>query len=382
MARKFLYVIAILIVLIIAGGLALSYFADDLTEFAFVPDTAFAEQDALPDNAYADGAMWISRPGMDGNDPARWLPDGFTETDGRMAAAVFFVHPTSFVENTAWNAPLDDAASRQRADLFVRGMASPFNRAEQIWAPRYRQAAVGAFLTDRPEAQRAIDAAYRDVEQAFAQFVEEADPALPIVLAGHSQGALHLRRLLRERIAGTPVADRIAAAYIIGWPISVANDLPALGLPACGDARQSGCVMSWSSFAEPADPDRLLRSYSAGLGLNGLPNAETELLCSNPLTGGIGGAAPASANLGTLVPNADFTSGRLVEEAVPARCDPRGILLIGDPPDLGNAVLPGNNYHVYDIPLFWANLRRDVAARVSAWNAAQGGASSPVVGGR
>jgi len=54
---------------------------------------------------------------------------------------------------------------------------------------------------------------------------------------------------------------------------------------------------------------------------------------------------------------------------VSARCGPQGFLLIGSPPSLGSYVLPGNNYHVYDIPLFWANLRADVAARVAAWQA-------------
>lgn len=44
--------------------------------------------------------------------------------------------------------------------------------------------------------------------------------------------------------------------------------------------------------------------------------------------------------------------------------------MIGSPPDLGPFVLPGNNYHVYDIPLFWTNLREDVARRVRAWSAA------------
>ena len=57
--------------------------------------------------------------------------------------------------------------------------------------------------------------------------------------------------------------------------------------------------------------------------------------------------------------------------AVSARCDASGLLLIGDPPELGPYVLPGNNYHVYDIPLFWANLRRDFGRRVGAWLAAR-----------
>jgi hypothetical protein len=35
---------------------------------------------------------------------------------------------------------------------------------------------------------------------------------------------------------------------------------------------------------------------------------------------------------------------------------------------MGPFVAPGNNYHVYDIPLFWANIRADFARRVGAWH--------------
>ena len=76
-----------------------------------------------------------------------------------------------------------------------------------------------------------------------------------------------------------------------------------------------------------------------------------------------------AANLGTLVPDGELTSGELVPEAVSARCSEQGLLLIGDPPELGPGVLPGNNYHVYDIPLFWRNLKLDVERRMRAWAA-------------
>ena len=55
-------------------------------------------------------------------------------------------------------------------------MASPFNRAAEIWAPKYRQATFGAFLTDDPQATQAIDAAYADVSQAFDFFLAHVDP--------------------------------------------------------------------------------------------------------------------------------------------------------------------------------------------------------------
>jgi hypothetical protein len=383
MVRRFLNVIAVITVLFIAGGFALYIWWDRAADLVFIPSAEYVEQDPFADNAYEDPAMWLSRPGIGTDDPARWQPairrvePG--EAPGSQPApaaqstrpfAVFFVHPTSYLERSSWNAPLDDAESQRIARIYVRGMASPFNQASEIWAPRYRQATFGAFLTDEPEGQRAIDAAYRDVRQAFAYFLSSVDEDTPIVLAGHSQGALHLLRLLREEVAASEVAPRVAAIYAIGWPISVPHDLPALGFPACATPAQSGCVMSWSSFAEPADPRRLLETYGASEGFDGTLRGTSPILCTNPLTGTTAGAAEAAANLGTLIPEADYTSGELVPGAVPARCDERGILLIGDPPEVGDAVLPGNNYHVYDIPLFWRNLQQDVAARVGAWTPA------------
>ena len=366
MVRKFLYFIVFCIVVVVAVLLALRHYARDLTEFAFIPRVKFEAQSPLAGNAYENPAMWFSRPGMGTADPVRWLPKGLTGEADTLNAAVFFIHPTSYLARDHWNAPLDDADSQARAKLFIHGLASPFNTSVDLWAPRYRQAAFGALISDKLEARQAIDAAYADVAQAFAYFVASVPADRPIVLAAHSQGSLHLIRLLAEKVAGTPLQRRIAAVYAVGWPISVQHDLPALGLPACATAGQAGCIMSWSSFAEPADPDQLTAIYASSTGIDGQLRGDSEILCTNPLTGGTGGAASASANLGTLVPDSGLSRGKLEPGLVPARCE-GGLLLIGSPPQLGPYVLPGNNYHVYDIPLFWANVRADVKIRVQAW---------------
>ena len=374
MVRKFLYVIAVLIVLALVALFALRMWSKELTEVAFVPSGEFVAQDPLARNAYQDPAMWFSRPGLGApRDPSRWQPAGIAPEpveDGPQFA-VFFVHPTSYLDRAHWNAPLDDKDSQARARTYLRGMASPFARASEIWAPRYRQATFGAFVTDEPAARQAIDAAYRDVSQAFDFFVASIDPDTPIVLAGHSQGSEHVLRLLRERIAGTPLQQRIAAAYPVGWAISVEHDLPALGLPACATPKQAGCIATWSSFAEPADTGDWLDLYRRSPGLDGQVRGDSAILCVNPVNGTLNGDTPASENLGTLVPDADLKSGELVAGSVPARCDASGLLLIGDPPEMGPYVLPGNNYHIYDIPLFWRNLQEDVGRRVSAWATAR-----------
>lgn len=375
LAKKFLYVVAALIVLVLAALLILRVWAQELTALALVPSGEFTEQTALQDNAYADPTMWYAHPRMAGDNPAIWQPDYVgdrgllpTQADPSPADfAVFFIHPTSYLNRANWNAPLGDAEAERIAQVYVRGMASPFNQASQIWAPRYRQATMGAFLTDEPEGERALEAAYNDVLQAYRAFLSELDDEAPIVLAGHSQGALHLLRLLREEVRDDPISSRIAAAYVVGWPVSVAHDLPELGMPACSAFQQSGCLMSWSTYAEPADPSAVLETYANSTGFDGTLRGDSAILCTNPLNGGATRDASADLNIGTLKPETDLTDGSLVPGAVPARCDDRGLLLIGDPPDMGRYVLPGNNYHVYDIPLFWANVQADAAGRVETW---------------
>ncbi|MDP5103583.1 MAG: DUF3089 domain-containing protein [Erythrobacter sp.] len=377
MARKFLYFVAFCIALVIGGRIVYELFQDELAQIALVPSADFAPVAPLNANAYEDPALWYSRPGIGVSDPARWQPPlakgaapSATEAAKPAPFAVFFVHPTSYFNRASWNAPLEgegNADAARVARIYLRGMASPFNAASEIWAPRYRQATMGAFLTDQPEGKQAIEAAYADVLEAYRYFLSSIDPDTPIVLAGHSQGALHLKRLLAEEVRGSPVAQRLVAAYVIGWPVSVQHDLPALGFPACATPDQAGCVISWSSFAEPADPSSVLRYYAASRGLDGELAGTSPILCTNPLTGQFGGSAPASANIGTLVPEDSMQKGELVPNLVPARCDKRGLLLIGQPPEMGSYVLPGNNFHVYDLPLFWANTKADVVRRTEAW---------------
>ena len=401
LARKFLYIIAAIILIIFGFGVAYQLNPGWFGRVAFVPSSEFVEQTAAEPNAYDDPKMWLARPGME-NDPADWRPpaDGaepakpadklippakaVTTADPEEAtrgdAAIFFVHPTSYYSKASWNAPLDDADANYRAKLFMQGMASAFGDAGEVWAPRYRQATLGAFLaTDRVTAGKAIDAAYRDVEQAFDAFLAAIPKNKPIILAGHSQGALHLTTLLKNRIAGTPLAKRIVAAYVIGWPISRDTDLAGLGLPACETPEQKGCILSWATFAEPADTSMVTGAYDGTIGFDGRPRAGTRMLCTNPLTGIPDTAAGPDANIGTLKPSEGFKAGVLIAQKVGAKCDDdRGFLLIGDAEAAQNYapsyVLPGNNYHVFDITLFWANVRADVLRRLATYE----GKPSPV----
>jgi hypothetical protein len=368
LARKFLYVVAALIVLALAATFAYRLWGADLMRMALVPTDRFRDAPHARVEDYASPRRWLARPDIPGN-PALWLPAGIPRSSTRPRAAVFFIHPTSYINRERWNARLDDTEANARAAIFLRGQASAFSAAGEIWAPRYRQATFGAFLSSLKDAERALDLAYADVQVAFDAFLAQVEPDRPIILAGHSQGALHLTHLLKDKVAGTPLTRRIVAAYAVGWPVSRLTDLRAMGLPECAAPDQTGCLLSWQTFAEPAEPSLVTETYDRTIGFDGRSRRGTPMVCTNPITGAPDSAAPASANLGTLYPSADLSSATMASGRVAARCGERGFLLVGAPPEVGPYMLPGNNLHVYDYSLFWANVRADALRRLAAFQA-------------
>jgi hypothetical protein len=362
-ARRFLTIIFVLTLIFVAGAFAIFQFGQQVLISQATPQGHFRPP---PPNGpdYAKLENWIARPEIADN-PSEWLPPSTPANESR-PAAIFYIHPTTYLERDRWNAPLvGNSDSETRLRLFVQSQASTFTSAGRVWAPRYRQAAYGAFLLKSEDAQKALDLAFSDLDAAFREFLSSIPASEPIILAGHSQGALHLTRLLERHGAG--LKGRIVAAYVVGWPVSVTADLPAMGLPACTRPDEAGCVLSWQSFAEPANPDMILDAWNGTRGPTGVERQRRDMLCVNPLTGTKDGAAPPQANPGTLVPSADLTQATLVSGKVGARCDDGFLLLEGEIPPLGPFVLPGNNYHVYDYALFWAAIRQDAARRLAAW---------------
>jgi hypothetical protein len=367
-ARRFLGFIFVLTLLVVGGAFAIYQWGGNVLLKSATPQGHFEAAAAGAGPDYSDPSSWIARPDLPGN-PSEWLPsDRIAFGTASSSAEIFYIHPTTYLATDRWNAPVQaDAQSEFRTRLFVQSQGSALTSTGHVWAPRYRQAAYGAFLLDSKDARGALDLAYGDVAAAFDEFLKQVPSNAPIILAGHSQGALHLERLLREKVAGKPLAKRIVAAYVVGWPISTIADLPALGLPACTSAEQSGCLLSWMSFGDPANPDLVLGSYEHSAGFLGKGRKQRDMLCVNPLTGTKDGAATPHSNPGTLVPNADLTTASLLSGRVGAHCEGGLLLIDGDVPALGPFVLPGNNYHVYDYALFWAAIRQDAERRLRAW---------------
>ncbi|MEQ8936064.1 MAG: DUF3089 domain-containing protein [Amphiplicatus sp.] len=332
------------------------------------PGHAFDATKAPPAPDYASPDAWAALP--ERNDAADQAPEGAANRQSEARADVFFIHPTTYFKKDGWNAPYteggDGAMSVDGGTM--RAQASAFNGCCRVFAPRYRQATLWTFMDFTANSEAALDFAYQDIARAFADFIESRNDGRPFIVAAHSQGSYHAMRLLEEKIIGTPLAERLVAAYAIGGPVPEAFVREAL--PACETAAQTGCLIGWNTVSAAAQPDPR-RDRQAIIWLNGRyqPIAGRKLLCVNPLDWSVGGTAPASLNLGALpgkqVPGA--LSAPLPGHAG-ASC--RGGYLIVDFPEGSNAFVSRltkkGSYHVFDYNLFYMNIRANAEARAEA----------------
>jgi hypothetical protein len=364
-ARRFLILILILTLIAVGGAFALYQWGSEVLIRMATPSGHYQEPPKGSGPDYSSDASWWAKPGK-ADDPSIWVPDGSTASTAPKSGATFYVHPTTYLERDRWNAAIDPGGlPANRIMIFVESQATAFNSVSEVWAPKYRQAAYGAFLLNSEDAHKALDLAYRDVLAAFDNFLNRIPPHEPIILAAHSQGSMHLLRLLADRKGA--LNGRLVAAYIVGWPVGVTSDLPATDLSACATASQAGCVLSWQSFKAPANTDLITDAWVGTTGLTGAERTRQDMLCVNPLTGTRDGVSPPTPRAGPMVPYNPPSTARIEHDPIGARCDKGFLTIEGDIPNLGPYVLPGNNYHVYDYALFWGSIRADAERRVGAW---------------
>jgi pimeloyl-ACP methyl ester carboxylesterase len=246
--------------------------------------------------------------------------------------------------------------------------AGVFNACCRVLAPWFRQASFRAFADRNTGGEDAYDLAYGDVLRAFDHYMAHDNHGRPFMLVGHSQGALHVLRLLRERIDGMPAAAHMVAAYAIGLGISEGDfGTTYKHLQPCRGSIETGCVISWASFLEGSETASYIARNEAKYRKRH-DGGDPKLLCVNPLTfDATQPSAGKDLNPGTLPIGAGLTPP-VVAGAVGARCE-NGVLLVTPPPAaLGLDPIPGGgNMHYHDIALFYAAIRTNAVARADAF---------------
>ncbi|WP_315901367.1 DUF3089 domain-containing protein [Rhodococcus sp. BP22] len=308
--------------------------------FAMVASPVSAEP------APAATTTWLCQPGQQGD------PCG-----GRSGAPVdcFYVYPTASLQQST-NANFDTSPELRAVAAL---QAAPFGENCNVWAPVYRQTTLRALFAGTAEERTAAgNLAYADIENAWDDYLEHHNNGRGVVLIGHSQGTFVLRKLIADHIDGQPAQSKLVSALLIGGNVLVRKGEGVGGdfdsVPACTDPTQTGCVVAYSAFSNPAPED-------ARFGLP--PNTagpDVEVLCTNP---------------GSLRENADAPiRGIIAGQAVDgfrARCTtgegPRVLMVDGPGASLIPAV-PAPNWGIHQVDMNVA--QRDLVDLVGVQGAA------------
>lgn len=252
---------------------------------------------------------WLCRPGMSANpcegnlDTTVIAADG-SRTDQRFTPAAhpsvdcFYVYPT-VSSAPGNNAPL---ASSPEIVTAVRAQAALFAQVCRLFVPLYRQNTLSAVASGRLGSS---DLAYGDIASAWHDYLLHDNGGRGVVLIGHSQGAIVLRRLIQTEIDGQPaIRARLVSAILPGANVSVPPEADVGGdfrhIPACRRGDQTGCVLAWSTFASAPPTPALFGRVGGG----------RHVLCTNPAALG-GGSATLHPVLPTDARNGITQSARL-----------------------------------------------------------------------
>lgn len=315
-----------------------------LTTSAFAADSDLGDSGAAPD--YAEDANWALR-GL---------------VSGPQATDVFYIHPTTYIAQQ-FNQRMDYTPAREwtRASVADR-QVSAFSACCRLFMPFYRQASTRAFKERDGRGALAYDLAYADVEGAFRAWEAQSD-GRPFIVAGHSQGALHGLRLLKTAIAGTPLADRLVAAYLpgIGIPIGA---LPA-DIGPCLTPKQTRCIASWNAFTPQADVSAWAKRSVDDYAVAG---RDTSLLCTNPITFDANRPSARAAQGKGMLPIAvqNQPHARKVAKPADAYCHD-GVLRVTPRAHAPATSLPNGSLHMQEIALFWGDISANAALRARNW---------------
>lgn len=344
-----------------------------------------------------DGQHWLCRPDQDdvcdGDlDLTEVAADG-SERVVPFERAVdppvdcFFVYPTTSLDPTVfadWEPGPEEA-------FVATYEAARYQSVCRLYAPLYRQVTVMGLVSSTPAD---LDAAYADVLDAWRHFLDQDSKGRPFLLIGHSQGTVHLARLIAEEIEGTALADRLVAAHLVGGFVEVPEGRDVGGsfasTPLCRDPSDTGCVVHYNTFRDTNPP-----GDDAFFGVAALPGRE--VACVNPAAPS-GGDAP----LQTILPNdaplevaaliglqpGPFADPRhapvstpfyampgLIHGACARTADGAAYLSVSvdgdatDPraDDIAGELLPGWGLHLVDVPLVMGDLVDLARAEVDAW---------------
>eukprot|EP00930_Biecheleria_cincta_P053936 TRINITY_DN3976_c0_g2_i1.p1 TRINITY_DN3976_c0_g2~~TRINITY_DN3976_c0_g2_i1.p1 ORF type:complete len:343 (-),score=44.21 TRINITY_DN3976_c0_g2_i1:305-1333(-) len=290
----------------------------------------------------------------------------------------FYVHGTSDFEGFELNGNASSIGDGYAEHMkFLKRESTWANGCCKMYAPGYRQANIKTILKLAMgfECKEEVEKAQNDIEAAFVTFLNKyCTNNRPFILAGHSQGGMMVRHLVRKYIDHDPaLRARMVCAYIVGC--QVGRDTFD-NLPIASGETDTGCIVTYSTTSD-WNTDRKNESafaQAAGVLWTKAP------ISINPLNWSTNDDDIASKELhmGCLDMEAVAVNKNMQLSA--RTCNNgsspgyKGILLVNGevPKGYVNSSSESYDYHEGDFPCFWQNLRANAIKRLEAFQRARG----------
>jgi hypothetical protein len=300
----------------------------------------FKDTDQPKAPEYSDSKNWSALPfRKDAADlhPKKetWIDDSLKDVD------VFYIYPTLYEKGNTWNADLENKKLNKRLDnLPIKYQASIFNQVGRVYAPRYRQAILGSYFDTTGSGKKALDFAYEDVKKAFEYYLKYYNNGRPIIIASHSQGTTHCRRLLKDYFDTPDMKSKLVCAYIVGYEVYKESYKI---LTPCEDANETNCYVTWSTFNDGFQYKNKLHLFGN--------------VCVNPVSWKID-SVKATSKGGVLL-----NVNRKKKFVTTAHIKDAHLLV------KTNLIFMRKKdiLHLVDFNLFWFDVRKNAAQRVAAY---------------
>lgn len=271
------------------------------------------------------------------------------ETDSS-GVDVFYVYPTLFVDrkDAAWNADIFDASTQEQVlESAVKYQASAWGKAGSLFVPYYRQTHYRVFVAPYDkQGEGAWEISYQDIKDAFSYYLKHYNKGKGIIIAAHSQGTLHCKRLVKEFFDAKPLQNQLVAAYLVGARImpDEFKTIKSLKAPAA-----IGGFVSWNTYKKNKLPANYDHWYKGGV-------------TTNPILWDTSPTAPIEAHKGVL--NRDL---KVYPKSV--SLEKTDGMLWSSLPKIPSRLLMSfiKNYHFADINLFWQDISENAQLRADAW---------------
>ena len=294
---------------------------------------------------YTNNDSWAVLPGQ--------YPEELISITGKSSQSdvdVFFVYPTLLTDkkDSSWNADFNRDDIRKNVLIkSVKFQASSWAKAGNIYVPFYRQSHYKTYVEPYVlEGPASWKIAYQDISKAFAYYLEHYNKGNGIILAGHSQGSVMIKELIKDFFDGKALQDQLVAAYLPGTRVKE-NELGSIKPMNQPDA--IGGFVSWNTLKKRNYSKIDEKRYKGGI-------------TANPITWDESIKTSRHEHLGTLYSNGEIYNKAIGIEVVDG-------LIRSTLPRIPKRYLLSfvKSYHFADVNLFWKDIEVNAQLRAKTW---------------